>query len=89
MSKQTTCQTKKEATSLKQVDLCDDDLDGFFSSTQDMGSQATPDVTLDEAPNKSEGLKSKEESMHSSHRDACRSPQGSGDEPSLNSGESF
>ena len=46
---------RQKSSSLKKVDLPDDNLDEFFGLSQDKNSQETPDVTPTDLPKKSEG----------------------------------
>ena len=82
--KQTTCKAKgkQKGTSSKKVDLPDNNLDEYFSSSQDKGSQETADVTPSKTPKKSEGAKSKDVPKSSSHGRVHKSPQGSAGEGS-------
>ena len=60
--KQSSHKTKgnQQNSSLKKVDIPDDNLDEYFSSSQDKNSQDTADVTLTEALKQSEEAESKE-----------------------------
>ena len=60
----------------------DDNLDEYFSLSQDQNSQGTADVTPTETPKKLEGAKSKIYPKGSSNRRVHNSPRGSADEGS-------
>ena len=72
---------RQKSSSLKKVDLPDDNLDEFFSLSQDKNSQETPDVTPTDLPKKS-GDRVERGAKSSNHGNIHRSPQGSGSEGS-------
>ena len=78
-SKQSSHKTKgrQKSSSLKKVNLPDDNLNKFFSSSQDKNSQETADITPANLPKKSKGTESKDEPKILGHGNIHRSPQGS------------
>ena len=57
---------KEKDSSLKKIEPPDDNLNEYFSSSQDQNSQGTADVTPTETPKKPEGAKSKNDPESSS-----------------------
>ena len=74
---------QKSSSSSKKVNLPDDNLDEYFSLSQDKNSQETADVTPTEPPKESEGMESKDEPKRSSRRNVRKLPRSSGGEGSL------
>ena len=75
-------QKEGEGLIIEEVESPDDNLDKYFSLSQDKNSQGTADVTPTETPKKSQGAKSNNDPEGSSHRRVHKSPQGSAGEDS-------
>ena len=73
---------KQKSSSSKKVELPDNNLNIFFTLSQDKNSQKTADVTLTDLPKESEVTESKDEPKGLSHGNVHRSPQGLGGEGS-------
>ena len=73
---------KEKGSSLKKIEPPDDNLDEYFSLSQDKNSQGTADVTPTETPKKSEGAKLKMIPKVPVTEDVHESPQSSSGEGS-------
>ena len=80
--KQSSHKTKEKQKGSSSSKMMMNNLDEYFSLSQDRNSQGTADVTPTEPPKESEGTESKDEPKHPSHRDVHKSPQAAGGEGS-------